>query len=738
MYCAKLIYMKNSTILCGRGIMGWTLELLKTATSDEVIRVVQHLLESLGFKDAERVIAENWNIDFIALREDPISGLEKYVIKVKTEELVSSNEVEEFMESIIKAKADRGVFIAVDGFTKDAKVLLGREYKGKIIPWDGERLVKELNDRDIPISNELLERFEKKKRKEEEEVKRKGMLKVIHLDAPLLYSFSPNKVLETVMSLMESRYKIKREDVFLEGLVVELSAGYIISWSATKDGEEVIKDEAIVLSKDDVIPLVSRDGELERKVSKALLESESAIKASKVETASPISQSEAVVALKLKLADELKIPQTNIYLSSRRRVYVPNKALLKLKVGINFAKAEVDLKTDDVKVDIAPLPREKLVEIAKEECKNALGESPEELSVEEKGPVIIISGQTKRFVFGIALHVYSGRIIKRKSKLKREAIFSEVAKLYPEGEVVFFDEKENRAITDVMTPKGVVVLEFNLENGEHTVTANLLHPYQIANSAKSLLEKNFDMNGLELVDFKFHDATQLEILLESNDGKIKVNADGKTGDIIDYFVEISPQKAREIILQKYGGWSIKKLDRKSDTYEVELENKRALLRISLSKDGKILTEVDRQLKIEVVQEIAKKFLEEKGIPAAIKEITLDDNWKVKFVGEERVGELLIGRSSGEILKSDVFLTEMAIEENYKRHVREKFNETSLNTERIVVYKEKGYAVIKLIGNESIYYAKIDLRNGKILEEDNLPNKGLMAKIKKVQLEAKYK
>jgi restriction endonuclease Mrr len=142
--------------------MGWTLELLKTATSDEVIRVVQHLLESLGFKDAERVIAENWNIDFIALREDPISGLEKYVIKVKTEELVSSNEVEEFMESIIKAKADRGVFIAVDGFTKDAKVLLGREYKGKIIPWDGERLVKELNDMDIPISNELLERFEKK------------------------------------------------------------------------------------------------------------------------------------------------------------------------------------------------------------------------------------------------------------------------------------------------------------------------------------------------------------------------------------------------------------------------------------------------------------------------------------------------------------------------------------------------------------------------------------------------
>ncbi|WP_256957743.1 restriction endonuclease [Thermococcus litoralis] len=499
-----------------------------------------------------------------------------------------------------------------------------------------------------------------------------------------------------------------------------------------------IKDEAIVLSKDDVIPLVSRDGELERKVSKALLESESAIKASKVEITSPISQNEAVIALKLKLADELEIPQTNIYLSSRRKVYVPNRALLTLKVGINSAKAEVDLKTNDIKIDITPLPKEKLIEIAREECKKSLGENPEEISVEEKDSVAIISGQTKRFVFGIALHLYSGRIMKRKSKMKREAIFSEIAKLYPDGEVIFFDEKENRAIVDVMTPKEVVVLEFNLENGEHKVVANLLHPYQIANSAKNLIEKNFDIKGLELVDFKFYDATHLELLLESVDGKIKVNADGKTGDIIDYFVEISPQKAREIILQKYKGWEIKKLEKENEAYEAELENDKSILRISLSKDGKILNELDRQLKIEVVREIAEKFLEEKGIPATIKEIKLNENWKVKFVGEERVGELLIGRSSGEILKSDVFLTEIVIEESYKRYILEKFNEKNLNTERIVVYKEKGYAVIKLVGDKSIYYAKIDLRSGKILEEDTLPKKGLMAKIKKIQLEAKYK
>lgn len=716
--------------------MGWTLEILNSASDEDIIRIVQRLIESLGFKEAERVRAEEWKIDFIALREDPISGLEKYAIKVKTKGLASSKEVEEFAEAIIKAKADRGIFLSVSGFTKDAKVLLGREYKGKIIPWDGERLVKELNDKEIPVPHELVERLKRKRMEKEEEAKRRGMLKVIRLDAPLLYSFSPNKVLEMVVSLMESRYKTKREDIFLEELIVELSTGYIILWSAKKEAEEV-KDKAVILSKEEVIPFVSRDVELERKVSRALLESESAIKASEVEITSPISQNEAVIALKLKLADELEIPQTNIYLSSRRKVYVPNRALLTLKVGINSAKAEVDLKTNDIKIDITPLPKEKLIEIAREECKKSLGENPEEISVEEKDSVAIISGQTKRFVFGIALHLYSGRIMKRKSKMKREAIFSEIAKLYPDGEVIFFDEKENRAIVDVMTPKEVVVLEFNLENGEHKVVANLLHPYQIANSAKNLIEKNFDIKGLELVDFKFYDATHLELLLESVDGKIKVNADGKTGDIIDYFVEISPQKAREIILQKYKGWEIRKLE-KNEVYKAELENDKSILRISLTKDGKILNELDRQLKIEVVREIAEKFLEEKGIPATIKEIKLNENWKVKFVGEERVGELLIGRSSGEILKSDVFLTEIVIEESYKRYILEKFNEKNLNTERIVVYKEKGYAVIKLIGDKSIYYAKIDLRSGKILEEDTLPKKGLMAKIKKIQLEAKYK
>ncbi|KUK17362.1 hypothetical protein [Thermococcus sibiricus] len=162
------------------------------------------------------------------------------------------------------------------------------------------------------------------------------------------------------------------------------------------------------------------------------------------------------------------------------------------------------------------------------------------------------------------------------------------------------------------------------------------------------------------------------------------------------------------------------------------------MRISLSKDGKLLEETDKHLKEEVAREIAEKFLDEKGISGEIKEIKLDTNWQVRFVGEERVGEILIERISGRVLKSEIFLTEAVIEGIYRNHVLEKFNDKNLKTETILVHKERGYATIKLSGNEAFYYAKLDLRTGELLEEDTVPNKGLMAKIKKLQLDAKYK
>ncbi|USH00637.1 restriction endonuclease [Thermococcus argininiproducens] len=716
--------------------MKWNLEILQEASRETLIKTLVNLLELMGFRNVEMVDSpEEWGIDILALRDDPIAGFEKYVIKVKSGALTSSQDIEHFNEAIGRAKADKGIFVSINGYTKDAKLLVGKEYKGRVIIWDGEKLVEDLNNKEVPVSEELLEKITRKKEQEKLEEKRKAVLKVIRLDTPLLYSFSPDKVFEQISSLLEKKYKIKKEDIILKTLILEASTAYIFSWSALVGDT---KDKAVIFSKEEILPFVSRDEELDKKVSKALLESGSAIKATEIRVIEPLTPNEAVLLVKSRLAEDLKVSQSSIILHSRRKVYIPKRVLLELQVGINSAKGEVDLKSKEARVKIEPLSREKLIEIAKEECMNLLGEELREISFEPKENVAIINGQVSRFLFGAAVHIYSGRVLKRKSKIKRDAILSEVSKKYPGGKVISFTEREDKAIIDVLAPEGIVVLEFNLETGDYVVKEKLVHPYNLAKIAKDLIEANFDIKDLELSDFKVRDHKNLELLLKSEDGKVLVKVDGKTGDIMDYFVEITPEKAEKIISKKYPDWRIKKVEDLKDSYKIELENDKLLLKLSLSKDGKLLTEVDKYLKEDVVKKIAKEFLEEKGITADIKELELDENWKVKFAGKERVGEILIERVSGRVLKSDIFLTEFIIEETYQSHVSEKFAEKNPKTETIIVHKERGYAIIKLSGDNGFYYAKVDLRTGKILKEDMIPRKGLKAKIKKLQLDAKYK
>jgi len=717
--------------------MEWSLEILQEASREILVEALINLLDQMGFNNVEKIEnPEEWGVEILALRDDPIAGFEKYVVKIKHEALASSQDIESFGEAIMRSKADKGIFLAIHGFTKDAKLLVGKEYKGRMIIWDGEKFVEELNEREVPVSKELLKKIERKREQEKLEERRKGALKVIKLDAPLLYSFSADKVFDQISSLLERKYKIKKEDILLNRLTLEVLTAYIFSWSSQMD--ENMKDKALVPSRDGILPFVSKNDELEKRVSKALLGSGSAIKASEVRVVEPLTPSEAVLLVKSKLAEDLKVSQSSIILHSRKKIYIPQKAMLDLQVGVNLAKGRVDLKSKEATLEIEPLPKGKLLEIAREECRNLLGEDLGNISLNIKDNVAIINGQVSRFLFGAAVHIYSGRVLKKKSKMKKDAILSEVSDRYPGGKVISFTEKEGKAIIDVLTPEGIVILEFNLENGEYNIKAELLHPYNLAKTGKDLIESNFDIKHLKLGDFKVINHRDIELVLESEDGKVLLKADGKSGDIMDYFVEISPQKARKIILEKYSGWRIKKIEELKDNYKAELENDRLLLRISLSKDGKILEETDKHLKEEVAREIAEKFLDEKGISAEIKEIKLDTNWWVRFAGEERVGKILIERISGRVLKSEIFLTEAVIEEMYQKHVLEKFNDKNLKTETIIVHKEKGYATIKLSGNEAFYYAKLDLRTGKLLEEDTVPNKGLMAKIKKLQLDAKYK
>jgi len=210
--------------------MEWSLEILQEASREILVEALTNLLDQMGFNNVEKIEnPEEWGVEILALRDDPIAGFEKYVVKIKHEALASSQDIESFGEAIMRSKADKGIFLAIHGFTKDAKLLVGKEYKGRMIIWDGEKFVEELNEREVPVSKELLEKIERKREQEKLEERRKGALKVIKLDAPLLYSFSADRVFDQISSLLERKYKIKKEDILLKKLTLEVLAAYIFS-----------------------------------------------------------------------------------------------------------------------------------------------------------------------------------------------------------------------------------------------------------------------------------------------------------------------------------------------------------------------------------------------------------------------------------------------------------------------------------------------------------------------------
>ena len=161
------------------------------------------------------------------------------------------------------------------------------------------------------------------------------------------------------------------------------------------------------------------------------------------------------------------------------------------------------------------------------------------------------------------------------------------------------------------------------------------------------------------------------------------------------------------------------------------------VKLLISKDGRLIREIDRVLKRDVVERIAEELVKEIEEDASVKSITLNGNWEVEFSGSRYVGVLVLERSSGELLEKRVRHTEMAIKENFMEHVRGKYGEKELQIERLTHYEEEGYIVVKLAGRENYYYGKIDTKSGKILSEDSVPIKGIGSKIKRMQLESKY-
>ncbi|MBP1912705.1 restriction endonuclease [Thermococcus stetteri] len=706
--------------------MAWTPEIVRRLSHDDIIELTTEVLDRMGFRNYERVASkETWGVDIVAVRNDPLAGTEKLIIKVHTGSLASSRDVNVFGDLIEKYKADRGILISPLGFTKDARSAVAKEYRGRIILWDAEKLAKTFSNYGIEAPQIEV--------KNEEKESEESPLKKFELDAPLLFEFSPDTIMDRISKEASRLYPVKPEEIKLSSLKAYLSVAYIISWSV-----EGTKDKALVLSKDNVVIRASTDPKLATPIKKALLNDKSEIYATEREIRTPLSPSESVFLLKGLLSKEFNLPEGSVKIHDRVKVYVPEKAEVKLKVGANWARAEVDFKSGKVSFEMSELPDDYFLEATKRILSERIGEEPLEIKIERDSGKVKATGKTKRFDFEFKFNAYTGALLHAESLMSDGALMQLIGRTYPGGKVLNLEKGRTTAVADIGLGDSIVIVEINLENGELREVTRLPSQKEAFERAKEVIEKKFPVENLSLVSSRVLEHKFLEITMEGDGGKAIVKIDGATKDVLDYIVEITPEKAKELVLARYPEHKAVKVDTSGDTYTVLIENNTHQATVEVSMDGKMLREIDRAIKKEVAQKIAEEEIKSIDETAEIRSINLDGDWIVEFQGSSKVGRLVLDRKTGEIKEEDVRFTELALEEEYHQYIQELYGEEELKTERLTHYKEEGYIHIKVAGKNGLYYARIDTKTGKIIREDRAPIKGITAKLKQLQLESKYK
>ena len=709
--------------------MGWSRELIMVASREFLAGTIMELLKRMGFKEQERVLKRGeWGIDIVAIRDDPISGMEKLVMLIHSKGLATSKDVNVFADVMDKHKADRGILVSIAGFTKDARLLISREYRGRIVPWDSGRLVTLFQNYGIEPADELLKRAKEL----QHQMSMKMRLTSIELDAPLLFEFSTEVLKKKVLTHVTKRYPVKEDEVEVSNLKLILSSAYIVSWST---GEQ--KDRAVVFSKDKIVLRSSSDEKLKSAVRKAMLNDSSVIVASEKETEVVLSPSEAVLFFKGKASQELNVPELKIKVIDRRKVYIPKEAQVELEIGDNRGETRVDLKSWKMDFSLDPLPDDYFLNVAHELVEGRVGEKIEAMEVQTDGWKLKVVGKTKRFDFEISFNKFTGKLMGTDVLMNDNAIRELLKKAYPRGKIIGMEKGRKILVADVETSKLITVLELDLTKAEHREVRKLVSPKKAFREIKPLIEGNFPVKKLKLKSYSVKDHKFIELEAESKDGLVRVKVDGLSGDVLDYFVEITQEKAHELLKEMYGDIKVVEVEEGEVEYIFTVDDNEHHVKLLISKDGRLIREIDRVLKREVVERMAEELVREIEEDAVIKSITLNENWEVEFSGGKYVGILLLERSSGELLEKRARHTEMAIKERYIEHVKKKYGEKDLQIERLTHYEEGGYMVIKLAGAESYYYGKVDTKSGKLISEDHVPIKGIGSKIKRMQLESKY-
>ncbi|WP_367883564.1 restriction endonuclease [Thermococcus peptonophilus] len=149
--------------------MPWNQDIVRMLPPrEDIIEYLTEVLDKMGFRNHERVAdRDRWGVDIVAVRDDPLAGTEKLLIKVHTGSLASAKEVSVFGDLIDRYKADRGGILISPplGFTKDARTVVAKEYRARIILWDAEKLAKTFSNYGIEVPEIKPQKPPKKKRK---------------------------------------------------------------------------------------------------------------------------------------------------------------------------------------------------------------------------------------------------------------------------------------------------------------------------------------------------------------------------------------------------------------------------------------------------------------------------------------------------------------------------------------------------------------------------------------------
>lgn len=684
--------------------MKWDASVLKAAPEDVIVEGLSELLRKAGFEEVRREYKKAGDASVIVVigkRENIFTQTEVLAVAV-SKGIADGGTLEKLLEDY-SPSAVVIPFGSIEGNVSGVKVLTPE--------WLADTLTKY----DIKPPGTLLERFIPGKVKE-------SFLKKFVLDGPLLEGVSPEKLIEEAKKLLAYKYGISPNLVRPERLELTLEELYAITWFSGGTTKKAL------IKKDDVIPNADSRN-LKGLVMRILLEDVGTLQASKVHF-DRVENPERILIQKA-----TKEGFQDIKIIERRKAYLPVKAYLKASIGGNQAEIQFDLKNGMLQARVSPLDENDLTKRVLAVARNETDEDPSLASKVRRGKVLVVRGKTRKYFFEAEINLYSGELGSFRKTLSEDAMLSIVLKNYPDGSVVGMEKHSESVIIDVLTSDGIVVLAIDPENGKIKKSTKLIHPLKILNDVLREYGLVIEPDGLSPKVEKVSSHRNVMAVFKGKGLTVRIEYDGKTGEIREKELRLTREAAVQIALNKYKDFKLILDEESNGAFYLTLEGDRHIVKLKMFPDGR-LEEIDRFLKKETVEELVLSKVSEIDDNPVIESLSLHENWEVEFSGTKRFGRIVIHRTTGEVLTFEYQYSENFLTKLFREFIEREYND-EVEIEWILHDFEEGIASVKGYSTRGIYFAKLDTNTGKVLSHDFVPN-GLTSKLKLAQVEGRYR